>query len=96
MSFYTDTGEGPSPATAAAAAAPPAGREERPRSPPRRQRACLPCMKSKARCKFESNSVDNGCERYGNFILLNYALPRALMQESVVSLPNGISNIVDR
>ncbi|KAI2627355.1 hypothetical protein GGS26DRAFT_561496 [Hypomontagnella submonticulosa] len=36
---------------------------ERPASPPRRQRACAPCTKAKARCHFEDNKVDDGCDR---------------------------------
>ncbi|KAI1495159.1 hypothetical protein F5X96DRAFT_675992 [Biscogniauxia mediterranea] len=36
---------------------------DRPRSPPRRQRACLPCTKAKARCNFEGNKLENGCDR---------------------------------
>ncbi|OTB16481.1 hypothetical protein K445DRAFT_316754 [Daldinia sp. EC12] len=36
---------------------------ERPPSPPRRQRACAPCTKAKARCHFEGNKVDDGCDR---------------------------------
>ncbi|KAI1389404.1 uncharacterized protein F4822DRAFT_398181 [Hypoxylon trugodes] len=36
---------------------------ERPASPPRRQRACAPCTKAKARCHFEDNRADNGCDR---------------------------------
>ncbi|KAI5856176.1 hypothetical protein GGS23DRAFT_617875 [Durotheca rogersii] len=36
---------------------------ERPASPPRRQRACAPCTKAKARCHFEDNKLDGGCDR---------------------------------
>ncbi|KAI1467996.1 uncharacterized protein F4812DRAFT_428400 [Daldinia caldariorum] len=36
---------------------------QRPPSPPRRQRACAPCTKAKARCHFEENKVDDGCNR---------------------------------
>ncbi|KAI1762585.1 hypothetical protein GGR53DRAFT_500812 [Hypoxylon sp. FL1150] len=36
---------------------------ERQTSPPRRQRACAPCTKAKARCHFETNKVDDGCDR---------------------------------
>ncbi|KAI1372905.1 hypothetical protein F4677DRAFT_431152 [Hypoxylon crocopeplum] len=36
---------------------------ERPNSPPRRQRACAPCTKAKARCHFEADNVDDGCDR---------------------------------
>ncbi|KAI1099232.1 hypothetical protein F4804DRAFT_322439 [Jackrogersella minutella] len=43
---------------------PPAvGPAERPSSPIRRQRACAPCTKAKARCHFEDNKVDDGCDR---------------------------------
>ncbi|KAI1501431.1 hypothetical protein F5X99DRAFT_382449 [Biscogniauxia marginata] len=35
----------------------------RSRSPPRRQRACLPCTKAKARCNFKDNKLENGCDR---------------------------------
>ncbi|KAI1434333.1 hypothetical protein GGR50DRAFT_704424 [Xylaria sp. CBS 124048] len=30
---------------------------------PRRQRACLPCTKAKARCHYENNEVGEGCDR---------------------------------
>ncbi|KAI1657196.1 hypothetical protein F4813DRAFT_360617 [Daldinia decipiens] len=36
---------------------------ERSASPPRRQRACAPCTKAKARCHFEGNKVEDGCDR---------------------------------
>ncbi|KAI1773408.1 hypothetical protein F4818DRAFT_108680 [Hypoxylon cercidicola] len=36
---------------------------ERQASPPRRQRACAPCTKAKARCHFESTKIDDGCDR---------------------------------
>ncbi|KAI0853098.1 hypothetical protein F5Y00DRAFT_225415 [Daldinia vernicosa] len=36
---------------------------ERPASPPRRQRACAPCTRAKARCHFEENKVEDGCDR---------------------------------
>ncbi|KAI0108235.1 hypothetical protein F4814DRAFT_427279 [Daldinia grandis] len=36
---------------------------ERPASPLRRQRACAPCTKAKARCHFEGNKVEDGCDR---------------------------------
>ncbi|KAI0006637.1 hypothetical protein F4779DRAFT_629678 [Xylariaceae sp. FL0662B] len=32
-------------------------------SPARRQRACAPCSKAKARCSFEANGIDDGCYR---------------------------------
>ncbi|KAI8633906.1 hypothetical protein F5Y19DRAFT_462142 [Xylariaceae sp. FL1651] len=35
----------------------------RPQSPPRRQRACLPCTKAKARCHYEKNEIRDGCDR---------------------------------
>ncbi|XDG04603.1 hypothetical protein ABKA04_004218 [Annulohypoxylon sp. FPYF3050] len=35
---------------------------ERPPSPIRRQRACAPCTKAKARCHFEDNKVEDGCD----------------------------------
>lgn len=35
----------------------------RPQSPPRRQRACLPCTKAKARCHYENNETNDGCNR---------------------------------
>ncbi|KAI3334141.1 hypothetical protein F4824DRAFT_468857 [Ustulina deusta] len=35
----------------------------RPQSPPRRQRACLPCTKAKARCHYENNEIGDGCDR---------------------------------
>ncbi|KAI0858684.1 hypothetical protein F4860DRAFT_485765 [Xylaria cubensis] len=35
----------------------------RPQSPPRRPRACLPCTKAKARCQYEHNEISNGCNR---------------------------------
>ncbi|KAI0474450.1 hypothetical protein F4859DRAFT_483242 [Xylaria cf. heliscus] len=37
--------------------------DRRPQSPPRRQRACLPCTKAKARCHYEDNEVGDGCNR---------------------------------
>ncbi|KAK7754870.1 hypothetical protein SLS62_003184 [Diatrype stigma] len=58
-SFYTEA-ETEAAATAAAAAAATADGEERAPSPPRRQRACLPCARAKARCNFESNSARGG------------------------------------
>ncbi|KAI1453677.1 hypothetical protein F4805DRAFT_469884 [Annulohypoxylon moriforme] len=36
---------------------------ERPKSPIRRQRACAPCTKAKARCHFENNKAEDGCDR---------------------------------
>ncbi|KAI1089299.1 hypothetical protein F5B19DRAFT_380845 [Rostrohypoxylon terebratum] len=36
---------------------------ERPPSPIRRQRACAPCTKAKARCHFEDNKIEAGCDR---------------------------------
>ncbi|KAI1332669.1 hypothetical protein F5Y16DRAFT_356193 [Xylariaceae sp. FL0255] len=36
---------------------------ERAQSPPRRLRACLQCMKAKARCHYESHDVSIGCNR---------------------------------
>ncbi|KAI0881665.1 uncharacterized protein GGS22DRAFT_54773 [Annulohypoxylon maeteangense] len=36
---------------------------ERPTSPIRRQRACAPCTKAKARCHFEDNKAEDGCDR---------------------------------
>ncbi|KAI0164548.1 hypothetical protein GGR52DRAFT_582239 [Hypoxylon sp. FL1284] len=38
-------------------------RHERQASPPRRQRACAPCTKAKARCHFETERIDDGCYR---------------------------------
>ncbi|XXH03354.1 hypothetical protein Hte_009752 [Hypoxylon texense] len=35
---------------------------ERQASPPRRQRACAPCTKAKARCHFETDNIDDGCD----------------------------------
>ncbi|KAI1108216.1 hypothetical protein F5Y14DRAFT_436988 [Nemania sp. NC0429] len=35
----------------------------RPQSPPRRQRACLPCTKAKTRCQYENNEIGDGCNR---------------------------------
>ncbi|KAI1355077.1 hypothetical protein F5Y01DRAFT_270765 [Xylaria sp. FL0043] len=35
----------------------------RPQSPPRRQRACQPCTKAKARCHYENNEIGDGCNR---------------------------------
>ncbi|KAI0438123.1 hypothetical protein F4803DRAFT_536016 [Xylaria telfairii] len=35
----------------------------RPKSPPRRQRACLPCTRAKARCHYEDNEIGDGCNR---------------------------------
>ncbi|KAI0965485.1 hypothetical protein F4678DRAFT_452728 [Xylaria arbuscula] len=37
--------------------------DHRPQSPPRRQRACLPCTKAKARCHYENNEIGDGCNR---------------------------------
>ncbi|KAI0434473.1 hypothetical protein F5Y09DRAFT_296351 [Xylaria sp. FL1042] len=37
--------------------------DRRPQSPPRRQRACLPCTKAKARCHYENNEIGDGCNR---------------------------------
>ncbi|KAI1303513.1 hypothetical protein F5Y03DRAFT_187310 [Xylaria venustula] len=37
--------------------------DRRPQSPPRRQRACLPCTKAKARCQYENNEIGDGCNR---------------------------------
>ncbi|KAI0878126.1 hypothetical protein GGS24DRAFT_444532 [Hypoxylon argillaceum] len=37
--------------------------DRRPQSPPRRQRACLPCTKAKARCHYENNEIGEGCNR---------------------------------
>ncbi|KAI2624858.1 hypothetical protein GGR54DRAFT_538529 [Hypoxylon sp. NC1633] len=36
---------------------------ERSKSPLRRQRACAPCTKAKARCHFEANKAEDGCDR---------------------------------
>ncbi|KAK3946003.1 hypothetical protein QBC46DRAFT_349276 [Diplogelasinospora grovesii] len=36
---------------------------ERPPSPPRRQRACLPCSKQKARCNFKEEKIGKYCDR---------------------------------
>ncbi|KAH8671233.1 hypothetical protein BX600DRAFT_509921 [Xylariales sp. PMI_506] len=35
----------------------------RPPSPLRRQRACQPCSKAKARCNFQGNDISGGCDR---------------------------------
>ncbi|RYC65734.1 hypothetical protein CHU98_g445 [Xylaria longipes] len=37
--------------------------DNRPKSPPRRPRACLPCTKAKARCHCENNEIGDGCNR---------------------------------
>jgi hypothetical protein len=37
---------------------------DRPLSPLRRQRACLPCSRAKARCNFSEKDIANGCDRY--------------------------------
>ncbi|KAI0421263.1 hypothetical protein F5X98DRAFT_329138 [Xylaria grammica] len=37
--------------------------DDRLQSPPRRQRACLPCTKAKARCHYENNEIGDGCNR---------------------------------
>ncbi|KAI0402192.1 hypothetical protein F4802DRAFT_576852 [Xylaria palmicola] len=36
---------------------------DRLQSPPRRQRACWPCTRAKARCHYENNEIGNGCDR---------------------------------
>ncbi|KAI3325959.1 hypothetical protein HD806DRAFT_520679 [Xylariaceae sp. AK1471] len=37
--------------------------DSRTQSPPRRQRACLPCTKAKTRCHYNSSEIDDGCDR---------------------------------
>ncbi|KAI1756424.1 hypothetical protein F4782DRAFT_486130 [Xylaria castorea] len=37
--------------------------DNRSQSPPRRQRACLPCTKAKARCHYEHNEISDRCNR---------------------------------
>lgn len=39
------------------------GHLRRSSSPPRRQRACQPCSKAKARCNFPDNDIASGCDR---------------------------------
>ncbi|KAI2466671.1 hypothetical protein F4781DRAFT_423896 [Annulohypoxylon bovei var. microspora] len=41
----------------------PPGTTERSKSPIRRQRACAPCTRAKARCHFEHNKAEDGCDR---------------------------------
>lgn len=44
---------------------------ERPRSPPRRQRACLHCCAAKARCNFKDENIGKFCDRYNTPLVLH-------------------------
>ncbi|KAI1084940.1 hypothetical protein F5B20DRAFT_520336 [Whalleya microplaca] len=67
---------------------------ERSQSPVRRQRACAPCSKAKARCNFESNRIGDGCYRCRRMDITctpqmtkSLRRPRQIKSESYESIP---------